>query len=83
MAKRLKVVQPAPPVEEVAAEVIASSIVQIADALRKLRNTRLNDRALVLLIQNAAVGSVSQRDVKNVLAGIAALEATYLKKAGY
>jgi hypothetical protein len=73
---------------EVAAEVLAESIVAISSGIKKLRTSRLNDKALFMLIAHAApnVGGsrmskpVSQREVKAVIEGIESLEATYLKK---
>lgn len=67
--------------KEVHAEVLAQSIKAIADGIKKLRNGSLNDKALVLLIQHAIpYNTVSQKDIKAVLAGIENLEATYLKR---
>lgn len=74
----------------IAAEIIAASIVQIADGINALRSGPLNDRALFLLIQNASSlfssGSVGSRrrvtigEIEAVFEGIAALKETYLKK---
>lgn len=66
-------------------EVIAESIKQIAAALRKMRESPLNDRAIELLIQNAApCGRSGQKipitDVRAVLQGIDDLARTYLKQ---
>jgi hypothetical protein len=80
MTTKLAVKQPEPPKEEIAAEVIADAIVAISDGIAKLRQGRLNDKALLLLVQHAAPEQVSQRDIKNVLAGIQSLKTTYLKK---
>jgi hypothetical protein len=73
--------------DEVPTEVLAQSIAAIAEGVRKLRTGRLNDRALVLLIQHASpsVGVYKPRkigtvEVRAVLDGIDALEATYLRK---
>lgn len=68
-------------------EVIAGAIKAIADGMRAMRSTRLNDRALVLLVQDAAPAygarhnkkKVSASEVRSVLAGIEALEREYLK----
>lgn len=68
-------------------EVLAAEIASIAGGIRKLRAGRLNDRALVLLIQNAApmagvrhkAKPVSASTVRAVLAGIENLEREYLK----
>lgn len=88
MAARVKVKQE--PEKEVPTEILAESIVQIAQGVRALRKGRLNDSALFLLIQHAAPtnknrgGGYGQRlaikDIKAVFAGIDALEAEYLKK---
>lgn len=68
----------------VAVEVIASAIISISQGVKALRASRLNDRALLLLIQHAApmVGNkpLSQKEVRAVLDGIESLEATYIRK---
>lgn len=72
----------------IAVEVLAHAITEIAQGVRKLRAGPLNDAALVLLIEHAAprpsggyrVTKVGKREIKAVLDGIDALEATYLKK---
>lgn len=72
----------------VTVEVLAESIKSISDGVKKLRAGRLNDKAIVLLIQNAApsVGNryqttkVSVNVVRAVLEGMESLEETYLKK---
>lgn len=71
-------------------EVIAESIVTIAEGMKKLRSGRLNDRALLLLIQHAApnlptngygnTAKVGMREIKAVIEGLESLEATFLKK---
>lgn len=70
----------------VAPEIMAQSIVAIADGIKKLRSTRLNDRALFLLIQ-AASPSVNRQgskvtitDIKAVFEGIESLEKSFIKK---
>lgn len=86
MAKTLRVTQQ--PDAEVPTEVLADAIVTIAQGVKKLRAGRLNDDALCMLIAYAtpAVGKtypkkqVGKREVRAVLAGIEALERTYLKK---
>ena len=74
--------------KEVPTEVLAASIVAIAEGVRKLRNGRLADRALFLLVQDAAPSTggrygsskLSMKEIRAVFAGIDALEATFLKK---
>ncbi|MDE2103460.1 MAG: hypothetical protein KGL39_39830 [Patescibacteria group bacterium] len=75
------------PNAEVPTEVLAGAILAISVGLKQLRSGRLNDKALVLLIQHAAPSfdkhstrSVTVSMVKAVLEGIESLEATYLKK---
>jgi hypothetical protein len=70
-------------------EVIAESIVAISSGIKKLLKGPLNERALILLIQDAApaVGRfkskpVSQADIKAVITGIESLEETFLKPKG-
>ncbi len=75
--------------KEVTIEVLAQSITDISTGIKKLRSGRLNDRALLLLIQNAAPSLHSGRysykpvpikTIQHVLNGIENLEAEYLKK---
>lgn len=69
---------------EVPVEVIAQAVLSISQGIKKLRTGPLNDYALVLLIQHACPPvkhkPISQKEVKTVLAGLEALERTYLKK---
>ncbi len=69
-------------------EVIAESIKSIADGIKRLRQSPLNDKALYLLIQHAAPGVKGSRyntrpvtisEIKAVLDGIESLESVYLK----
>lgn len=72
-------------------EVLAESIKAISAGVKRLRNGKLKDDALFLLIQHAAPtvpkghGRASTkptiREIKAVLAGMESLEAAYLKKA--
>lgn len=73
----------------VALEVLADNILAISEGVKKLRQGRLTDRALVLLIQHASPrlkkgnygGQVliPARDVKIVLEGIEGLADAFLK----
>ena len=77
------------PSDEVPTEILADSIVAIADGVRRLRAGRLNDKALYLLIQNAAPmrkggrgrapARLATKDIRAVLDGIESLSSTYLK----
>lgn len=74
----------------VSTEVLAENILAISEGVKQLRKGRLNEKALILLIQHSApkqknrknFGSyvaISARDVKAVLEGIENLAETYLK----
>jgi hypothetical protein len=71
--------------KQIPTEVLADSIVAISDGIKKLRQGRLNDKALVLLIQHAAPSlgynrKIGATEVRATLDGIESLEATFLKK---
>lgn len=74
----VKVVQDA--AEAVPTEVLATSIRDIAEGVRKLRHGSLNDRALFLLIQSAAPSNVTIRDIKSVFDGIDGLERAFIRR---
>jgi hypothetical protein len=68
-------------------EVLAASIREIAQGVKKLREGPLNDKALVLLIQHNTrgcgsygSGKASTNDIRAVLESMETLEAAYLKK---
>lgn len=86
MKKPITIIQPEG--KEVPIEIIADAIEAMSKGIKALRAGRLNDRALYLLIQDAApsIGArhgskkpVSVREIKAVLEGLESLEATYLK----
>lgn len=60
-------------------EVLAEAIVSISAGIKKLRAGPLNERCLLLLIQNAAPFTINQKQVRTVLDGIEQLEHEYLK----
>lgn len=81
MAKPLvKIVQDATDV--VPTEVLASSIVAIAQGIRALRsgNKTLTDRALYLLIKDAAPINIGIKDIAAVFSAIDSLERLYVRK---
>jgi hypothetical protein len=61
---------------EVPAQIIAQSIVRIADAAKVMFNSGLNEKAIVLLISDSS--GVGRRDVALVLNHIYYLKTTYL-----
>lgn len=81
-AKEIKVNENEQPLE-----VIADSIIAIAEGIKILRNSRLNDKALLLLIAHATPRAgakyskfkVGTTEIKAVLVGIENLKRAYLK----
>lgn len=65
--------------EEVPTEVIAQSIVQVSEAMKKLRSTRLTDRAIVLLIRDRT--GLAINEIERVLNAASSLANIYLKPA--
>jgi len=74
--------------EPIEIAMLADSIVAISEGIKKLRNTRLKDDALYLLIQHACPvikngygesKKISVKQIKVVFAGIESLRSTYLK----
>lgn len=75
-----KVTQPAPPAEEIPAEIIATSIVQIAEAMKAINSTRLTRRAIIALIQDQS--KLPKKTIEIVLNNLDALETDWLKPRG-
>lgn len=69
------------PDAEVPTEVLAESIVAISQGVKKLRAGRLNETALVLLLQHACKGVVSRNHIKCVLDALQDLERLYVRRA--
>lgn len=68
-------------------EVMEKSIIAISEGIKTLRSTRLNDKALFMLIAHASPSygnhpktKICVRDVQSVIEGIESLESMYLKK---
>lgn len=74
--KRVKIIQnkDAP----IAAEIIASSIVEIGEGMRRLNSSRLNRRAIVTLIKDYS--GLPKTEIERVLTALDSLETTYLKQ---
>lgn len=72
--KVVNVVQSDPPI---AADIMAKAIVDIAEGFRRVENSRLSRKALVVLIQNHS--KVPQRDIELVLNNLAQLDQIWLK----
>jgi hypothetical protein len=65
------------PEDEVATEILATSIRDIAEGVRRIRRGGLNDRALILLIQDAS--GVPMRACRTVIKALEQLDQLYLK----
>lgn len=76
MATKKKVVVENP--EDLPTKIIADSIVAISDGVKALRNGRLNEKALTLLLAHAS--SQSQHTVKQVLNGLENLRVLYTRR---
>lgn len=60
-------------------EIIAQSIVEIADAMKRINKTRLTRHALIVLIQDHT--KLGKQTIDMVLNSLEALERIYLNKA--
>jgi len=63
---------------EIALEDIAEAIIKISRLGEAIEKSRLNQRAIILLIQN--ITKVNRNDIKYVLNALPQLEKTFLKK---
>ena len=62
-------------------ELIADSIIKISDAFDKIKNSRLNERAVILLIKDSISGNaIGLKDIENVLHAAASLKKNYIKQ---
>ena len=62
-------------------EIIADAIIKISQAFERIKNGRLSQRALILLIQDAVGASfVSRGQIKEVLECLPDLKNLYIKK---
>lgn len=78
-APKVIVKQPEPPAEPIAAEVLASAIVEIAAGMKKLDDSRLKRDAIVTLI--ARTSGLPRQHIEVVMNNLEQLEATWLKPA--
>jgi len=74
-AKKRAVIDVIP--DDTTAAVLAASIVEISRGVEALRRTRLTDRAIILLINDAC--DVPMATIRKVLDGMAELERRYVK----
>lgn len=74
-----KVIVTQKPGAEVPTEIIASSIKNISDGVRKIQGGRLNRKALLILLSHAS--GCSQKDCDAVVNAMGRLENIYLNPA--
>lgn len=67
------------PKKQIMVEALADQIKGISEAMAKLRSGPINDRALILLIQDACPEKVSQATIRQVMDATELLSSTYLK----
>jgi hypothetical protein len=65
---------------ETPASLLASQIFDVSEGMKKLSQTPLSERALVLLIHDACGNRVTKSQIKEVLNALPNLANTYLKK---
>ena len=75
--KRLRVVQT--PGEEIAPEIIAKSLLDISEGIRRIRRGLLNDKAIIILVQ-AAMGGITKEQIRGVMDALENLDLMYLRK---
>lgn len=73
--KKVTVIQN--PESEIPAEIMAEAIVEIAEAVKRLRSSRLNDKAILILLSKSS--NQPQHVVKSVLDAAESMAKTYLK----
>lgn len=73
--KKINVVKDAD--NPIAVEVIEQSIIDIGDAMKRISQTRLNRKALVVLISKDT--GIGQGTIESILDSLDSLETTYLK----
>lgn len=66
------------PEHPIGAEIIAQSIVDIAEAMKKINETRLTRDAIVTLIHERS--KISKRDINIVLNNLEQMESFWLKR---
>lgn len=74
---RVRVVQPDEPAQRVTYEILATAVRELAQGVKKLRASPLNDRAIILLLHDTT--GISKRDIQSMLDSMENLERTYLK----
>lgn len=66
-------------IDDVGPELLASEIAKVSRAAQALLGSRLQRRAVVLLIQDLCPGKPPQRTIENILDAAAKLERAFVK----
>lgn len=75
--RKTAIIQPPPPAKEVPAEILATAIVQIAEAMRVINATRLTRKVIVALIHDRS--KLPKKTIEIVLNNLDDLETEWLK----
>ena len=79
MAKNIKVKKNEEAPESV--ELLAQSIIQVADGFEKVNNSSLSQRALIVLLHDAiGTSKITRSQIKLVLEALPRLKGWYIKK---
>lgn len=78
--------RPQPPIikndedKPIPVEIIAQAIIDVAAAAKKLKESKLKERAILLLIQDSIEGSCALGTIRAVLDSAANLDKRYIKQ---
>lgn len=75
---KVNVIQPEDKSKKIPVDILAESIVEISNAVKKMRNGGLTDRAIILLIHDSS--SVGKPAIKAVLDSMETLSEKYIRK---
>lgn len=76
---KIQVKHPEPPARPIKVEILAEAIVSIGEAFDKLKQSGLNERAIVALVHDGLKGKVSKGAIIDVLEAMKQLRAWYCR----
>jgi hypothetical protein len=74
---KTKIVKPVEPEKEIPTEILAESILELSEGIKKVRAGRLNDRALFILLRDAT--GVGINEIESIVDALENLDRRYLK----
>lgn len=77
MPRKISVVQPKNKDEEIPLEVMAASVVKLAEVGKQLSASRLKQKTVIMLLHDAT--GVGKREIEAILDALPELEKRYLK----